>query len=113
MAHGYNPNVETLIRGAIVDLDSYEAVFDETTAYLGKRRMTRDRGSLLALYNRNYDDEAQDHYWESMGEEGYTASEILQAYIEERRKRGEWQALTKRPNLNGFLWEWIRVAQKK
>ena len=112
MAHGYNSNVETLIRGAIVDLDSYEAVFDETTAYLGKRRMTRDRGSLLALYNRNYDDEAQDHYWESMGEEGYTASEILQAYIEERRKRGEWQALTKRPNLNGFLWEWIHVAQR-
>ena len=112
MAHGYNPNVETLIRGAIVDLDSYEAVFDETTAYLGMKRMTRDRSSLLALYNRNYDDEAQDHYWESMGEEGYTASEILQAYIEERRKRGEWQVLTKRPNQDGFLWEWIHVAQR-
>ena len=112
MAHGFNPNVETLIRGAIVDLDSYEAVFDETTAYLSKKRMTRDRSSLLALYNRNYDDEAQDHYWESMGEEGYTASEILQAYIEARRRRGEWQVVTKRPNQDGFLWEWIHVAQR-
>ena len=112
MAHGYNSNVETLIRGAIVELDLYEAVFDETTAYLGKKRMSRGRTPLLALYNRNYDDEAQDHYWESMGEEGYTASEILQAYIEERRKRGEWQVLTERPNQNGFLWEWIHVAQR-
>lgn len=112
MAHGYNSNAETLIRGAIVDLDSYEAVFDQTTAYLDQRRMARERSDLLALYNRNYDDDAQDHYWESMGEEGYTASEILQAYIEERRKRGDWQALTKRPNQQGFLWEWIHAAQK-
>ena len=112
VAHGFNPNVETLIRGAMVDIELYEMVFDETTAYLGERRMTRDRNSLLALHNRNYDDEAQDHYWESMGEEGYTASEILKAYIEERRKCGEWQVLTKRPNQNSFLWEWIHVAER-
>ena len=112
MAHGYNPNAETLIRGAIVDLDTYGKVFDETTAHLDQRRLARDRSDLLALYNRNYDDDAQDHYWESMGEEGYTASEILQAYIEERRKRGEWQLLTKRPNQHSFLWEWIHVVQK-
>ena len=112
VAHGYNPGAETLIRGAIVDLDSYEEVFDNTTAHLGSKRNTRDRSALLALYNRNYDNEAQDYYWESMGEEGYTASEILQAYIEERRKRGEWQALTERPNQNGYLWEWINAAQK-
>ena len=112
VAHGYNPGAETLIRGAIVDLDSYEEVFDNTAAHLGSKRKTRDRNALLALHNGNYDNEAQDYYWESIGEEGYTASEILQAYIEERRKRGEWQALTERPNQNGFLWEWINAARK-
>ena len=112
VAHGYNSGAETLIRGAIVDLDSYEGVFDDTAAHLGSKRKTRDRSALLALYNGNYDHEAQDYYWESLGEEGYTASEILQAYIEERRNRGEWQALTERPNQNGFLWEWISAARK-
>lgn len=112
ITHGYSPNVETLISGAIGDLASYEAVFDETTAHLERRRMTRDRSALLALYNRNYDEDVQEHFWENMGEEGYTASEILKAYIHERRTRGEWHVLTERPNRSGFLWEWIHVAQR-
>lgn len=109
---GYNPNAETLIRGAIVDLDVYAAVFKQAAIYCSKERESRDRDALLALYNRNYDEEAIEHYWESMGEDGYTASEILRAYIEARRRRGEWNVFQKHPNLSGFLWEWLHVAQK-
>ena len=110
VAHGYNPNVETLIAGALVDLDRYEPVFSKAAAHCQKDREDRDREQLLALYNRNYDDEAVEHYWESMGEDGYSASEILRAYIDARRLLGEWEKLAQHPHLPGFLWEWIHVA---
>ena len=112
MARGFDLNTKALINGAILDLDGFDAVFSEAAAYCAKERQSRDRELLLALYNKNYDQEAIEHYWESMGEDGYSASEILRAYIDARRQRGEWHAFAKHPLLEGFLWEWIHVAQK-
>lgn len=109
---GYNENSEALVNGAIVDLDGFEAIFKEAAAYCAKERQSFDRDLLLALYNRNYDEETIDYYWESMGEDGYSANEILRAYIDARRQRGEWHTFAKHPLLKGFLWEWIRVAYK-
>ena len=109
---GYTPNIKTLINGAIVDLDSFEAVFSEATTYCAKERKSLDRDSLLALYNRNYDQKTIEHYWERMGEDGYSASEILHMYIDARRQRGKWHAFAKHPLLKGFLWKWIHVAHK-
>jgi len=110
--HGYNENAETLIDGALVDLDEFETVFAKAAEYCEQQQQSRDRDSLLALYNRDYDDEAQEYYWESMGEEGHTASAILGTYIEARRHRGEWQLLANHSCRNGFVWEWIHVIQK-
>lgn len=112
LKHDYNPNAETLIDGAIVDLDEFATVFAKAAEYSEQPQQDLDRESLLALHNQNYDDEAQDHYWESMGEEGHTAREILRAYIEARRHRGEWHSLANHSNRNGFIWEWIRAIQK-
>lgn len=112
VTHGFKINLMTLINGAIDDLDDFETVFNEAAAYCEKERQSCDRDSLLALYNRNYDEEATEHYWETLGEEGYSASEILRTYIDTRRQRGEWHVLERNPLLKGFLWEWIHVASK-
>lgn len=108
---GHITNAKTLIDGALVDLDEFETVFAKAAAYCEQQRQSCDRDSLLALHNGNYDIEAQEYYWECMGEEGYTAREILCAYIKARRHRGEWQSLANHSFRNGFIWEWIHVVQ--
>ncbi len=112
IGHGYNPNAEILIDGAMVDLEAFAHVFSEAAEFCEQQRADQDRGKLLPLFNRDYDDEAIDHYWESMGEDGHTASEILSAYIEKLRERDEWALLAAHPNTRGFTWEWLRAAQK-
>ena len=112
VAHGYNSSVETLINGAIADLDGYDPVFNEAAAYRQKEREARDGESLLALYNRNYDDEVREYHLESIGEKDDSASETICIYIDARRRRGEWKMFAGHPRLTGFLWEWIRVAHK-
>jgi DNA polymerase III delta prime subunit len=112
IGHGYNPNADTLIDGALVDAGAFAQVFTEAARFFEGERNSQSREKLLPLYNRDYDDEAIDHYWESMGEDGHTATEILQAYIELRRELGEWDVLVGHPNLPGFIWDWLHVAQK-
>ena len=80
-------------------------------SFFEQQRATENRVKMLPLYNCDYDDEAIDRYWESMGEDGHTASEILRAYIDVRRENGEWKLLRDHPNLGGFLWEWLHMAQ--
>lgn len=110
IAGGYNSNTKVLIKGAIVDLDGYEKIFNEAANYCAKERQSFDRDLLLALYNRDYDEEVIEYYWERLGEDGYSASEILRAYIYAQRQRSRWQKFVRHPLLKGFLWEWIHVA---
>ncbi|SDG47085.1 hypothetical protein SAMN04488117_12240 [Celeribacter baekdonensis] len=112
IGHGYNPNADVLIDGALVDAEAFAQVFTEAAQFFDEQRTSQNREKLLPLFNRDYDDEAIDHYWESMGEDGYTASEILRAYIVLLRERDEWSLLKDHQNIRGFIWEWVHVAQK-
>lgn len=112
IGHGYNPNADVLVDGAMVDAEAFADVFTEAAQFFEEQRNKQKREKLLPLFNRDYDDEAIEHYWESMGEDGHTASEILRAYIEMLRERNEWARLTDHPNTCGFMWEWLHVAQK-
>lgn len=112
VGHGYNPNADVLIDGALVDAEAFAQVFTDAARFFDEQRTNQNREKLLPLFNRDYDDEAIEHYWESMGEDGHTASEILRAYIELLRERNEWARMTDHPNISGFMWEWLHVAQK-
>jgi hypothetical protein len=112
VGHGYNPNSDILIDGALVDVEAFAQVFTEAAQFFEEQRTSRDREKLLPLFNRDYDEEAIAHYWESVGEDGHTASEILRAYIEMLREHNEWALLETHPNIRGFMWEWLHVAEK-
>lgn len=112
IGHGYNPNADVLIDGALVDLEAFAQVFTEAAQFCEQQRADQNRDKLLPLFNRDYDDEAIDYYWENMGEDGHTASEILRTYIQELRERDEWALLEAHPHIRGFIWEWLHLAQK-
>lgn len=112
IGHGYNPNAETLIDGAIVDINGFEAVVLEAADFSDKSINSHDRKFWLAMYNRDYDDHAIDHYSEQAGEDGDTAGEVLKAYADARRSTGDWQSLANHPRRASLVWEWINCASR-
>ncbi len=112
IGHGYNPNAETLIDGAIVDINGFEAVVSDAAECSDKSVNSHDRKFWLAMHNRDYDDHAIEHYWEQAGEDGHTAGEVLKAYVDARRATGDWQSLANHPRRASFVWEWINCASR-
>jgi len=112
IGQGYNPNTETLIDGAIVDISGFEAVVLEAAECSDKSINSHDRKFWLAMHNRDYDDHAIEHYWEQAGEDGHTAGEVLKAYVDARRATGDWLSLANHPRCASFVWEWINCASR-
>ena len=112
IGHGYNPNAETLIDGAIVDISGFETVVLEAAECSDKSIKSHDRKFWLAMYNRDYDDHAIEHYWEQAGEDGHTAGEVLKAYVDARRATGDWLSLANHPRCASFVWEWINCVRR-
>lgn len=112
IGHGYNPNAETLIDGAIVDISGFEAVVLEAVKCGDKSINSHDRKFWLAMHNRDYDDHAIEHYWEQAGEDGHTAGEVLKAYVNALRASGDWLSLANHPRCASFVWEWINCASR-
>lgn len=112
IGHGYNSNAETLIDGAIVDINGFETVVLEAADFSDKSINSHDRKFWLAMYNRDYDDHAIDHYSEQAGEDGHTAGEVLKAYADARRANGDWSALANHPRRASLVWEWINCASR-
>ena len=106
VGHGYRSNAETLISGAIADLDGFEPVLVEAADVQEKSSRSHERQLWLAICNRDYDDDAAEHYTESAGEDGHTASEILKAYVAARRSAGEWHMLSNHPRRSSLVWSW-------
>lgn len=109
---GFNPNAETLIDGAIVDIEGFECVLSEAADESDKLASSHDRKFQLAIHNADYDDYAADHYSESAAEDGYTAGEVLKSYVVARRDAGEWQKLASHPRCNSFIWQWINCVSQ-
>jgi hypothetical protein len=112
IGHGYNPNADTLIDGAIIDLSEFEAVVLEAAETSDKSTNSHDRKFWLAMHNRDYGDQAIDHYWEQAGEDGHTAGEVLKAYADARRNTGDWLSLASHPQRASLIWEWINCASR-
>jgi len=109
---GFNSNADTLIDGAIVDLDGFETVVLEAADANDKAYSSHDRKFWLAIRNSDYDDHASEHYLESAGEDGHTAGEVLKAYVRARRAAGDWQSLASHPQRDSMIWEWINCVSR-
>lgn len=105
--HGYIPNAEVLIEGAIVDFDAFETVLVEAADLNDNQHSNHDRKFWLAIHNNDYDDQAAEHYSEDAWEDGHTAGEVKKAYVIACRQSGNWVKLAAHPRLNSLLWNWI------
>ncbi|MAJ09866.1 MAG: hypothetical protein CMK04_13520 [Ponticaulis sp.] len=110
--HGYNTNAETLIEGAIVDLDAFETVVAEAADFQESQHSSHDRKFWLAIYNHDYDEQAEEHYAEGAWEDCHTAGEVTKAYVVACRQTGNWKRLAAHPRLNSLLWDWINEVSR-
>ncbi|MCW1924039.1 ATP-binding protein [Luteolibacter arcticus] len=108
--HGYNLNSESLINGALVDLEGFECVIPEAADEWDRVISSHDRKFELAIHNEDLDSYAADHYSESAAEDGYTAGEVLKSYVVARRDAGEWQKLANHQRRDSFIWDWINCV---
>lgn len=111
ISHGYNPSEDAVSHGALADLDEFEVIVIEAVDYLERLWSEWDAKDWLALKNGEYDDYATEHYYENAGEDGHTASEMLEKYVDARRTRDGWAALVGHPLAKGLLHSWLRVLR--
>ncbi len=89
MTHNDDPIAE----GALEDLAGYENVVNEAVKALVQtpKEKAEQEDLHLRLMNGEYSDEYADHISDS--EEGYTAGELLKAYVRKLHKLGRWQQI--------------------
>lgn len=110
--HGYGSNTQALINGAIVDLEGFELLLLKAADVCDELNPSHDRQFQLSIENDDYDYCTAEHYLENGAEEGYTASKVLESYVEAHSKAGEWQKLAAHPRCDSFIWEWIKSVEK-
>lgn len=105
--YGYFSNDDSILEGAIGELDGFEDVVVAALRVLAPDDSDNDKESQLALANGEYNDEAYDHYTEP-DDDTQTASGFVDRYVEERRARDGWQAIASHPGVDGLLWSWMK-----
>jgi hypothetical protein len=105
---GYVSNGNAIIAGALVDLDDAEPILERCIDYLKESQSDSLNEEWRALNDGHYDDEVEEHYVNTWGEQGHTAGQFISAYVEERRNRSGWTGLRDHPRQMNLLAAWIR-----
>lgn len=107
---GYGANIEPVVTGALRDLPSFKAVFEEALDDLahddGKRAENAERWRIIGDGECDYGYE--EYYTSGNDDEGYASSVIIDRYIEAVRETSDWQALAgnSRAAAFGYYWAW-------
>lgn len=108
--HGVNFNLEAIAAGALRYLDGFAAVATSALDVLDKAE--DDPDLWLAIRNGEYSDDYAEHLAESHAEDGYSASELVEAYVAAVRKQRGWQALLSFHPPERLAGYWLRELRK-
>lgn len=109
VGYGVTHNDDPIAEGALEDLAGYENVVNEAVKALVQtpKEKAEQEDLHLRLMNGEYSDEYADHISDS--EEGYTAGELLKAYVRKLHKLGRWQQIAEHVHRDSFGWYWLTV----
>ncbi len=105
VSHGPQLISDAIMRGALRDLDGFEAV---TAAALEELDSIHSEPELwLSIRNGEYSEDYTEHLIDSHSEDGYVANELLQAYVKTLRVKRGWTAVANHQRAKELLSYWI------
>jgi hypothetical protein len=107
---GVTHNDDPIAEGALEDLAGYENVVNEAVK---ARELTPEENAKavelhLRLINGEYSEEYAEHLATS-DEDGYTAGELLKAYVRRLHKTGNWKQIASHAHRDSMSWFWLTV----
>jgi len=104
---------EAIAEGALQDLEGFEGIVDIAVDVLTPTDEERRKAdeTLLAITNGEYSEDYADYL--SDNDEGYTAREFLEAYVDRVRKVRSWQCIIRHRHHQMLLGYWLRVLEKQ
>ena len=105
---GYTHSSDVVAAGALRDLDGFEPVIDSAIKALtpSKEDLAKEDETHLAIINDVYSSDYAEHLGDN--DEGYTAGEFLQAYVDRVREVKGWTSLAQHRHAEPLLYYWMR-----
>ncbi|MGT2476603.1 nSTAND3 domain-containing NTPase [Paraburkholderia terrae] len=109
--HGVTSNADAIAAGAVKNLDAFAPVVDAALeAYTSPAAAADWKRTALAISNGEYDEGHAEHLSEQASEAGYSAGELLTAYVKTLRREKGWIALRDHPRASNLLRWWLEVV---
>ncbi|VVT24028.1 conserved hypothetical protein [Sphingomonas sp. EC-HK361] len=110
---GHGSNIEAVVTGALRDLTSFKAVFEEALNDLAgddaQRAKNVERWRLIADGECDYGFE--EYYTSGHDDDGYASGIIVELYIEALRAAGDWKELAGHNRASEFGYYWARAIR--
>lgn len=105
---GYFSTIDTIVEGALNNLEGFEDVVDRAVEVLtpSETEVQRKKETNLAIINEEYSDDYAEHL--SDNDDGYTAYEFLKAYVASVRDTLGWQHLAQHRHQSRLRQHWLR-----
>ena len=109
---GYTSSHDAIAEGALKDLVGFEAIVDEAIKVRTPSSADCQRAAEihLAIVNGEYSDDYAEHLADN--DEGWTAGEFLEAYVQRVRATVGWRHLVAHRHRNRLLYYWFRELAK-
>jgi hypothetical protein len=107
---GVTHNDDPIAEGALEDLAGYENVVNE--AVKARELTTEENAKADELHLRLINGEFSEEYAEHLAtsdEDGYTAGELLKAYVRRLHKTGNWKQIASHAHRDSMSWFWLTV----
>lgn len=110
--YGVTNTYDAIAEGALGDLAGFEAIVDTAVAVrtLSAADRERDAEIHLAIVNGEYSEDHVEHL--SDNEDGWTAGEFLEAYVQRVRATVGWRHLAEHRHRDRLLSYWLRELEK-
>jgi hypothetical protein len=112
--HGVNMNSDAVANGALVNLDAFAPVVTAALDFWKSLEGdTEWAQTALKIKNGEYSGDYAEHLSETAGEDGYTANELLKAYLGRLRSERGWTAVRDHPERPRLLRWWLDIVRRE
>lgn len=110
--YGVTHTYDAIAEGALHDLEGFEAIVDSAVAVRtpSAADLQRYAETHLAIVNGEYSEDYAEHL--SDNEDGWTAGEFLEAYVQRVRATIGWRRIAEHRHRDRLLYHWFRELAK-
>lgn len=110
--YGVSHTADAIAAGALEDLEGFESIVDTACEVLRPTEEERARAAEthLAIVNEVYSEEYAEHIGDN--DDGFTARELLEAYVEKVRAERGWAFLAQHRHQEQLRYYWLRSLIK-